>query len=297
MKIGVIINGILRKRKIFDKNFLPVLRQHFEVEVWETNSENHASELAQKATVDILISAGGDGTLNQVLNGVMKNDKQPAIGIIPLGTGNDFARTCGLTTNVQELIGLIKNNSIHPTDVGKIDLNDEFGNKITRYFLNVCSVGMGPDVADAMRKDSRRLGSKVTYFKAIVKVFFTEKPKSILITSGDWKWDAPLRLAAVANAKTMAGDLQIAPHNKIDDGIFSLYIAGAFSTFQFVQELLKLKKGKKSKSSLVGYHQACQYHLQGNALLEAEGEIQGWLPATVEVLPGKLKVLRPQSIA
>jgi len=296
MKVGIIINGISR-RKNFAKEILPALRQHFEVEAWETRSENHAIELAQKANADILISAGGDGTLNQVLNGVMRNEKQPVIGILPLGTANDFAHACGLRANAQELIDLIKNNSVHPTDAGKIDLNDENGNKITRYFLNTCSVGMGPDVADAVRKDSRRWGTKITYFKAVLKVFFTEKPKTILITDGEWKWDAPLRLAAIANTKTMAGDFHIAPDNKIDDGIFSVYIAGALSVFQFVQELLKLVKGKKSASPLVRCHQASRCHLQGDALIEADGELQGRLPASVEVLAGRINVLRPKTTA
>lgn len=296
MKLGIIVNSISRKKKIFEQEFLPALRQHFDVEVWETESENHACELAQKAEVDILLSAGGDGTLNQVLNGIMSNDKQPIVGIIPIGTGNDFSRTCGLSLQAQELVSLIKNNSIHPTDIGKIDLHNESGEKITRYFINVSSVGMGPDVADAMRKDSRRFGSKVTYLKAIVKVFFMEKPKSILITSGDWKWDLPLRLAAVANSKTMAGDLQIAPHNKVDDGIFSIYIAGAVSTLQFIKELMKLKKGKKSDNPLICTHEANYFHLQGDALIEAEGEIQGRLPASIEVMAGRLQVLRPKAV-
>lgn len=294
MKLGIIVNRISRKKKIFEQEFLPALRQHFEVEVWETEYENHASELAEKAEVDILLSAGGDGTLNQVLNGIMRKEKQPVVGIIPIGTGNDFSRTCGLTLRAQELIDLIKNNSVHPTDIGKIDLHNESGEKIRRYFINVSSVGMGPDVADAMRKDSRRFGSKVTYLKAIVKVFFMEKPKTIVITSGDWKWNLPLRLAAVANSKTMAGDLIISPNNKVDDGVFSIYIAGAISTLQFIKELLKLKKGKKSDNPLICSHQAGHFHLQGDALIEAEGEIQGRLPATIEVMAGRLNVLRPR---
>src|SRR6218665_4083727 len=98
MKVGIIINGISR-RKNFAKEILPALRQHFEVEAWETQSENHAIELAQKANADILISAGVDGMLNQVLNGVMRNEKQPVTGILPLETATDFAPARDLRTN------------------------------------------------------------------------------------------------------------------------------------------------------------------------------------------------------
>src|SRR5271154_4739592 len=109
MKVAIILNGISRKKKFFYREILPILKQKFEVVVFETQYAQHAIDLAATACAekfDFILAAGGDGTLNHVLNGVLKditpmvrvdtNQSMPAIGIIPLGTGNDFAKMSGI---------------------------------------------------------------------------------------------------------------------------------------------------------------------------------------------------------
>src|SRR5687768_14038227 len=95
----VVLNGISLKKKLFYHEYLPAISEIFSLEVHETLSKNDAKAIASKYTdknVDVILAAGGDGTLNQVINGVLRNretaNKLPAIGVIPIGSGNDFAR-------------------------------------------------------------------------------------------------------------------------------------------------------------------------------------------------------------
>src|SRR5882672_4548340 len=100
MKIAIILNGVSRKKKFFYREIHSILKQQFDITVFETQFAQHAVDLASSASkekFDFVLAAGGDGTLNQVLNGILQNPNYtPALGIIPLGTGNDFARTCGI---------------------------------------------------------------------------------------------------------------------------------------------------------------------------------------------------------
>ena len=163
MKIGIILNGISRKKKFFYSSIYPSLQQNFKVEVFETQHAQHAIELASNAVIekfDYILAAGGDGTLNQVLNGVMLHQQDetilPALGIIPLGTGNDFAKMCGLIAEETQIINLLTQNNPQPTDIGRLNCQNENGETITRYFINVCSLGMGPETVRRLLKSAAR---------------------------------------------------------------------------------------------------------------------------------------------
>ena len=177
MKIGIILNGISRKKKFFYTSIYPSLHQNFKAEVFETQHAQHAIELASNAVnekFDYILAAGGDGTLNQVLNGALLNQQNestlPAIGIIPLGTGNDFAKMCDLKPDANQISKLLTRNNPQPTDIGKLICRNENGETITRYFINVCSLGMGPEAVRRLLKSDRSLGPTITYLKAILKL-------------------------------------------------------------------------------------------------------------------------------
>ena len=133
MKIAVILNGISPKKKNFYQSILPALKDKFRVEVFETLFANHAHQLAEEATkngFDFILSAGGDGTLNQVLNGIMSvanKNQMPTLGLIPLGSGNDFANTVGSKANADSLIELLETNKPLPTDIGRITCRSSEG--------------------------------------------------------------------------------------------------------------------------------------------------------------------------
>ncbi len=298
MKICTILNGISRKKKKFYTDFYPSLKSKFEVEVFETQSENHALELATKATenkFDVILSAGGDGTLNQIINGILysqDNKRLPTVGIIPLGTGNDFARTCGIKLDVNQLIQLLERDKAESIDIGLVHCVDENGKAVVRYFINACSLGMGPEVVKRLKKSDRSLGPAVTYIKAITSTFFTHQPQEVFAKSDSWEWKGKARVLAVANGKSFGNALYIAPDADPRDGEFNIFVAGDLPLWKFLLYLQTIKSGKKLIDNKITYVKlnALELTAPERCAIEAEGEAIGFLPARIELLQHKISL-------
>lgn len=292
--VAIIVNGISRKKKKFYDSILPSLSR-FHPEVFETQFAGHALELAARAaqTFDILIAAGGDGTLNQVLNGAMQNSlNAPTIGLIPMGTGNDFARTCLI--KLDSIGKLLEVNRPVRMDIGKITSRQPSGENATRFFLNECSVGMGPAVVQKLEQSSRALGPTLTYWKTIITTFFTHRPQYVECKTAGWEWRGKIRVCAIANGRTFGHGLHIAPDAQPDDGKFNTFIAGDLPLLKFLIYQQQLKGTRKVSDDLIRYNTTLSAELNSPEVcyLEAEGEIVGSLPAIVEIMPQRISFLK-----
>lgn len=294
MKITILLNGISPAKKKFYRTVLPPLQRVFEVHVRETQYAGHARQLAREADSDIVLAAGGDGTLHEVINGVMERPQQPVVGILPLGSGNDFARTCGLRADPQQLIDLIQARSFKPTDVGQVELYDRNGQQVTRYFINACSVGMGPQVLEILQQRSRRWGAGFNYFTAIVQTFFTYRYQNITLKTETAISEKPVRVLAIANGRSFGNRLTIAPTASVQDGLLNVFTAARVSLFDFLRLQGKLKSGKTIEHPQVHYQTCAQAWLTADepAAMEADGEWAGLLPARINVLRGKILFCR-----
>lgn len=297
MKIGIIINGISRKKKFFYADILPTLQKEFGVTVFETKYPQHAVELAaqHQSSFDVMLAAGGDGTLNQVLNGILTSHPPHAVlGVIPLGTGNDFAGMCKLSANGTTIASMLRSRSFKATDIGRIDCHTPQGKPHTKYFVNVCSLGMGPEVVKRLAISNRRWGPTLTYLSAITTTFFSHQPQSVHVKTNTWSWGGRARVVAIANGISFGNRLYIAPDAKPDDGLFSTFIASDVPLAKFLWYLQSIKTGKRLADRKIHYQQATEVELLAHdkTAIEAEGEIQGYLPATVSVLPKHIQVLR-----
>jgi YegS/Rv2252/BmrU family lipid kinase len=300
LKILIILNGISRKKNFFYREILPPLQENFEITVAETAYANHATLLASEALsrgFDCVLSAGGDGTLHQVINGVLssKNSETlPSIGVIPLGSGNDFATACGIETSATSIIKLLKENSPKPTDVGKILCEDSQGNKIQKYFINVCSLGMGPATVQQMEKSPKWMSADLRYSTAILKTFFTHQPEKILAKSENWEFSGRVRVFAMANGKSFGNKIFIAPDAKMQDGWLNTFLASDLPLAKFLWYLQAIKRSIKITDSKIEYSKVKKVTLSSpqKVLLEAEGELVGQLPARVEILENRIKFFR-----
>ncbi len=301
MKISIILNGISRKKKFFYTSIYPSLQQNFKAEVFETQHAQHAIELASNAVkekFDYILAAGGDGTLNQVLNGVMLHQQGenilPTIGIIPLGTGNDFAKMCDLKPDATHISNLLTQVKPKLTDIGKLNCRNENGETITKYFINVCSIGMGPEVVRRLVKSDRSLGPTITYLKAITETFFTHKPQKIHVNASNWEWQGKMRVLAIANGKSFGNSMFIAPEALPDDGLFSTFLATDMALLKFLFFLQLVKAKKKINSNAIMYNTSTTIEMSAPepCPIEAEGEWMGWLPAKIEMLPKHINFLR-----
>ncbi|NER11450.1 lipid kinase, YegS/Rv2252/BmrU family [Muriicola jejuensis] len=301
MKLVFIINNKqdrLRKR-------LPELLYHFDnkysgqVEFLYTQGTKHAIELAKKSAemgCDYLIAVGGDGTLHEVVNGVMQSgvgdENYPIIGLLPWGSANDFARTAGLTPSVESLARSIDSHSIRRIDVGQI-LSSRVPE--ARYFINVAGIGLGPEVVLQMERSEPKLGPALHYFGSIVKGFLKYRKKRVICSAGSWRYEGRLLQLAVGNGRYLGHGICITPDALLDDGKFELAIFGDLSLWDYLRKLGKLKKGIKIDHPEVQYHSADSLRMESpdSCGIEADGEYVGLLPANIKVLPGALRFLFP----
>lgn len=303
--VVVILNGISLKKKKFWHHYFPRLRRICNLQVFETLSMNDAVSLASKAAdkyVDLIIAAGGDGTLHQVVNGALsgreKETKLPVIGLIPLGTGNDFARTAGIRWDEQQLIDLIKQFQPRKIDVGCIQYTSFPGESTDpgkRYFVNVADLGMGPIVVDKVLKSGRSFGHAAAYFKAIISTFFSYRPMKVSAKTPAWSWQGKLRSMAIANGRCYGHGMVIAPDAIIDDRMFSVFISGNVSVFDFIWQAPALRKGKYVRLPEVHYKKADHIELTSETpcMIEGDGELLGLLPANVSLVERQLDFLIP----
>jgi diacylglycerol kinase (ATP) len=299
--IVIILNGISLRKKYFYKTFLPEISKIGNVEVKETLTKNDAVLLASKATdqyVDAIIAAGGDGTLNQIVNGVLTGretaSKLPVIGLIPLGSGNDFARTAGVETNVSQIIRLIENFQSKKIDVGQIHFTNPQTNWTdSRYFVNMADIGMGPVVVDKVLKSGRPFGHAIAYYKSILETFMQYKPMHVEVTSDNWSWKGKLRTLGVGNGKCYGHGMIITPDAVLNDRIFHVFICGNVSVFQFVRYTGHLKRGKHVSLPEVHYKTTTKisFSSEQDCLIEGDGEILGKLPASVRLIERQLEFL------
>jgi YegS/Rv2252/BmrU family lipid kinase len=297
-KLIIVLNGVSRKKKKFYQ-LLPGLKAKYDVTVWETQHHKHAIKLCAEA-VKLkpfgILAAGGDGTLNQVLNGLLKSEfegEKPPIGIIPLGTGNDFSKLNNIFPTAECILNKVENGGM-PTDVGFVMCCDERGEKKTHYFINVASLGMGPEVVRRLFKSNRLLGSTLTYAKASIETFLTHKPEPIEIKTDNWSWSGNLRVLAIANGQSFGGGLYVAPGAKPDDGLFSTFIVGEIPLFKFLLFLQQIKSMKKIQDARIQYDNCQSLSLRSSkkSWIETEGELAGKLPAEIKIIPGGVKFFR-----
>lgn len=288
MRVAVILNSVSRKKAGFFRYVYPALAQVATVDVWETRAQGHATALARQAAEEgfpCVLAAGGDGTLHQVLNGLHSGTQAnlPTLGVIPLGTGNDFARLMNLELKKTNWAARLLAPPQH-IDIGKIRFGDGLGN--TRYFINACSVGLGPDVVHRLAGSSRRLGPALTYLLAILRTFFTNRPQQVSVVTNSMVWSGRLRVGAVANGRAFGNQIYIAPEASVTDGKLNVFIAGEFSLTELLKYLLQLKMGKIIRNERVYYGTARTVGLESiePLWLEAEGELVCQLPADISLL-------------
>ncbi|WP_445383638.1 diacylglycerol/lipid kinase family protein [Robiginitalea sp. IMCC43444] len=301
MSIVFIINN---KNNRLSKALL-ALEQYFrqsdkgKVEFLVTEKKEHAIQLARQATetgCKYLIAVGGDGTLHEVINGVMQSDmpatKHPAIGLLPCGSANDFARTVGVSGSIDELLQLIQSGAVRKIDLGQIRLK-QTGE--TRCFINIAGIGLGAEVVQSLEHSSGLLGPGFNYFKHIIRGFLRYRKKEVHCTGSSWEWKGGLLQMAIANGRYFGNAICIAPDANISDGQFQVAVFGDLSIWDYLKNLGKLKKGVKISHPQVSYYNIREVllHSKDPCSIEADGEFVGQLPATIRVLPGAISFLMP----
>lgn len=305
MKLVFILNRKSKKR-VWLYHFVEEFRKFHlfeQVEVWDTRHRGHAIALAEKAEQEgfsFVIAAGGDGTINECVNGLLLASKgelpKVKFGFIAAGSGNDFSRTIPAIRTPEDLRELIRRERTQRVDVGKVVCVDREAHAVERYFINVLDAGIGGMVAQKVNGSKKRLGTGIAFFRAIFTSFLTFKSSEISVNIGEQHIQRKVRTIVVGNGKAFGNGLYIAPDAKPSDGKFSVVIIGDVSTWDYLKHLKKIKKGEMLQHPQVEYHKGTTLSfrpVEAAFPIEVDGEYCGYAPAEVSIIPGGLEIINP----
>jgi diacylglycerol kinase (ATP) len=299
--IAIIANRKCKKAIRLKKKLIALLPDNYKVYDKLTDRIGHATELALEAVnenADFIISAGGDGTLNEVINGLMQADpelrEKVILGLFPQGTGNDFARTAEIPDTVDKLAESILNEKYAKIDIGKAEFTTANGEKQTRYFDNIVEIGVGAKTVEIVNLSKKRLGGTLTFFLGVLKAFVGYKRQSVRIKATDFQWAGKIVAVCAANGCYFGSGLGIAPGAKLDDGKLSLVIVGNIRIIHFLRYLPSLRKLKYIKHPEIHYLEidSCEIITEKNYPVEMDGENIGFSPFTAQIVPSALKFLK-----
>ena len=238
-----------------------------------------------------MVAVGGDGTMNEVVNGLMQRDEPPVLAVIPLGTGMDFVRTYGIANRFEDAVGVAAGDGVRTIDVGRVEHS-----RGARYFANVGSVGMSAAVAQRANGMSKALGGKATFFYALTRVFLEWQNTPISVDLGDGtRREARMHDVIVANGRWHGGAMMLAPDAEPDDGLFDVILIGDINKRDFVTTAPKIYKGTYLAHPKVELLRARALSVAAPERLpiELDGEQVGATPARFEVVPRALRVRVP----
>jgi diacylglycerol kinase (ATP) len=236
---------------------------------------------------------GGDGTLNEVVNGIAGRDVD--LATIPLGTGMDFVRTYGIPTKFDDAVRVAAGRNTRTIDAGRVSYRTWDGDDAIRWFANVGSVGMSGAVAQRANGMSKALGGKLTFFYALTRVFLEWENTEVTVTLDDRERRGRMHDVVVANGVWHGGGMMLAPGAVPDDGAFDVILIGDVSKWDFLTTAPKIYKGRHithAKIEVVRSTRAVVDALE-HLPIEVEGEQVGTTPATFEVVPQALRVRVP----
>jgi len=253
----------------------------------------HFARQALQKNFDLLLSAGGDGTLHEVVNGLLQGEeggRLPTLGILPLGSGNDFARNFKIRRDADRILHALQHPRFTQVNVGTMACYDVNNNPIRKYFINVAEVGIGTVVIGQFLKNKKYVGGAMGYYLAILKSFLFYRPQSISIRTSEGNWEGPVLTFAAGIGKWFGGGLCIAPEAEWNDGRLSWFRCGNIRIWNFLGYTGRLKGGKKIDHPQVVYGKDASVYCDSASPqpVEADGEWVGYLPLTLGIHKRKL---------
>jgi diacylglycerol kinase (ATP) len=239
------------------------------------------------------VAVGGDGTLNEVANGVAGSGVE--LATIPVGTGMDFVRTYGIPTRFDDAVRVAVSGATRTVDAGRVRYRAWSGEDETRWFANVGSVGMSGAVARRANGMSKALGGRVTFFYALTRVFLEWENTDVTVRVDDGERRGRMHDVIVANGVWHGGGMMLAPDARPDDGLFDVVLIGDVSKLDFLTTAPKIYKGRHVTHPKVEVIRSAKVEVEAGEHLpiEVEGEQVGTTPATFEVVPGALRIRVP----
>jgi diacylglycerol kinase (ATP) len=253
------------------------------------------AERAARGGAELVVVVGGDGTINEAVNGLLRVDEPPELAVIARGTGDDFVRTHGIPTAVEGAIEVALNGSGRPVDAGRVAYRERDGSPGTRDFANVGSVGMSGAVARRANSTSKALGGRLTFFYALTREFVVWRNTEVAVEVDAETRHGRMHDVVVANGGYHGGAMKLAPDARPDDGLFDVVLIGDVSKLDFLTTAPKLYSGRHIGHPKVEVLRGARVVVDAPVALplETDGEVLGTTPARFEIVPRAYRVRVP----
>ncbi|MHB8718164.1 MAG: diacylglycerol/lipid kinase family protein [Candidatus Dormibacteria bacterium] len=276
-------------------------------DVHHTTAPGEATRVTAQALADgweRIVAAGGDGTLNEVVNGYFTETGAPrhpeaSIGLLPSGTGGDFRRSAGIPTEPALLASLLELGTTRLIDAGRIVYDDPA--TPPRMFINIADCGVGGEVVARVNRSAAKAGGvrgTAVFLGISVLTLATYPGRRVRLVIDGSHSGQSVQNVVVANGRCFGGGMRIAPHAELDDGLFDVVVLPALGRTRTLMAMPSVYSGRHIRQPGVRVERAAQVRIEpldggGPILFDVEGEQVGAAPATLTVVPRSIRLLAP----
>ncbi len=293
MKRARIIYNPTSGRELFKRHLPDVLMKleqaGYETSCHATTCEGDATAAARIAVerqYDLVIAAGGDGTLNEVVNGIAEQAYRPKIGLVPMGTTNDFARALHIPRDINAAVDIIIKGDTIPIDIGRMN---------ERYFINIAGGGRITELTYEVPSKLKTMLGQLAYYLKGIEMLPSIKATEVRIEYDGKLFEGEAMLFLIGLTNSVGGFERLAPDASINDGMFTLLILKKTNLAEFVRIASLAIRGDHIHDPNVIYTQANRIKVSSseNMQLNLDGELGGVLPAEFENLYRHLEMFVP----
>ena len=266
-----------------------------DAEIRLTDKSGSAARYARSALrkgFDTIIAAGGDGTLNEVLNGIGENTKDVRVGLLPLGTGNDFGRTIGIPTDLDLAMDVVETAATRAIDLVRVT-SDE-----VRYFVNVSAGGFSGLVDEKLTPEMKKTWGPLAYLRSAAAALPDLRAyRTTLAFDNDESLMLDLYNVVVANGRYVGGGTLIAPEASLDDGLLDIILIQKRSAPELALLAAQVALGNHLTSDAIVFRRASKLTVNSKPGMwfNVDGELVGNEPARFEILPRALTFIVPKA--
>lgn len=315
MKSLFIVNpksGGGRTERTFDETRRVIERRLGAFDVALTERPGHAVVLAEEGAKEgreTIVAVGGDGTLSECANGILraKAGAKVNLGMLGQGTGGDFRKTLGFEHRLDAYVDALHEKKVRTIDAGRAVFRGNDGNERTHFFVNILSAGLGGLVDGHVSRASRALGGTAAYFVSSLRALVEIVPGKLRCTVTHEGKEREERITsfmlAICNGRYFGSGMHVAPMAQLDDGRFEIVSMDAPNKAAFALNSQAIYKGEHLKKKGVVHFPCSRIKVdleneeaRKTFLLDVDGEPLGGLPLEVEVLPKSLRIIAPSTI-
>jgi len=261
--------------------------------------QGHLAELAREAALggaELLVVVGGDGSVNEVANGLAGLGRQPEVALVPRGTGWDFSRTFGIPRNIDDAVRVALAGDVRTIDLGRASYRAWDGSDATTFFANVASAGMSGAIAKRANETTKALGGKASYLWAIFAVFSGWQASEIEVAVDGERRTGRMFDVVVANGRFFGGGLEICPDAEPDDAVFDVLTIGDVTRRDLVMTVPKMYRGTHLPHPKAELLRGTSVTVTSDTPLpiELDGEQPGTTPVTFEIVPQAFRLRVPR---